>query len=446
MAGSVNKPLMSAATLPAAHGLKRIFANLGLLLSGKAGAGLISLAYLAIVARSLGASDYGILILVHAYVTLIGGVVAFSGWHGLVRFGSLALEEGDAERFLKVGRFLTIVEVGFGVAAIVVAVLLVPIVGPHMDWPPDAMRFAAIYTLAILANVRSTPLGMLQLAGRFDLIALHHLLSPAARLVGSIIVWAMGGGLVGFLSVWLAAALLEWAGMWALGFCVLHRMRLGFRWLGPVEGVIGDNDGILPFIATTNVDITLREFAPRLVPLAIGWILGPAAAGLFSLAQRASVVLDQPATLLGQASYSVMTKLVAAHDRAKLSRLVWHSAGAAMLLSLPIILLLIFVGPALLSLLGGNSFRGGGTVLLLLAAARAIALGTPPFTSALIAIGLPSRSIAVNLVSNLLLLPVLPLLLLAFGLNGAGFHALLQAALALGALSILFARSAHRID
>ena len=426
---------MTSATLPATTGLRRVFANLGLLLSGKAGAGLLSLAYLAIVARTLGASDYGVLILVHAYVTLVGGIVAFSGWHGLVRFGSIALEEGDHERLLKVGRFLTLVEVVFGIAAIFAAILLVPVVGPHMDWPPDAVRFAAVYSFATLANVRSTPLGLLQLAGRFDLIATHHLISPAVRLIGCIIVWWLGGGLIGFLGVWLAAAIAEWASMWALGLWVLHRMRLDARLFGTVRGAIAENHGLLPFIATTNVDITLRELAPRLVPLAIGWMINPAAAGLFSLAQRASVVLEQPAILLGQASYSIMAKLVAAHDRVRLSRLVWHSAGMAMLLSIPVLVLLALFSTALLELLGGSSFRGGATLLLLLAVARAVALGAPPFTSALIAMGFPSRSITVNLLSNLILLPLLPLFLLWFGLNGAGWHALIQAGVALLALA-----------
>src|SRR5258705_11356153 len=179
---------MPSNTLLKASGVKRVFGNLGLLLSGKAGAGLISLVYLVIVARTLGASDYGVLILIHAYVTLVGGIVAFSGWHGLVRFGTIALEAGDHERLLKVGRFLTLVEGAFGVAAILVAVALVPIVGPHMDWPPDAMRFATLYSLATLANVRSTPLGLLQLTGRLDLIAMHLLVMPLVRLFGSVIV------------------------------------------------------------------------------------------------------------------------------------------------------------------------------------------------------------------------------------------------------------------
>lgn len=436
---------MPSTTHPKASGVKRVFGNLGLLLSGKAGAGLISLVYLVIVARTLGASDYGVLILIHAYVTLVGGIVAFSGWHGLVRFGTIALETGDHERLLKVGRFLSLVEGAFGLAAIVVAIVLVPIVGPHMDWPPDAMRFATVYSLATLANVRSTPLGLLQLAGRFDLIAAHHLVMPLVRLVGSILVWWLGGGLLGFLTVWLVAAIAEWAGMWALGLWVLHRMRLDAKLFGSVRGAIAENDGLLPFITTTNVDITLRELAPRLIPLAIGWMLNPAAAGLFSLAQRASNVLEQPALLLGQASYVVIAKLVAARDRVRISRVVWQSAGTALLLSLPVLVLLAFFSTPLLGLVGGKSFRGGASLLILLAVARVIAISAPPFTSALIAMGFPSRSIMVNLLANLLLLPLLPLFLWRFGVNGAGWHAILQSAIATLALAWWFRSSVKQM-
>lgn len=419
-------------TLPSAQpvaGVRRVFGNLALLLSGKAGAGVISLAYLAIVARTLGAADFGVLVLLHAYVTLVGGIVAFSGWHGLVRFGTIALESGDHERLLKVGRLLTLVEVAFGIAAILVTIALAPVVGPRLDWPDGVTRFAAIYSLAALANVRSTPLGLLQLAGRFDLIAAHHLISPAVRLIGSVMVWWLGGGLIGFLVVWLAAAVAEWAGMWALGLWVLIRMRLAAPLFGPVRGAVAENEGLLSFIATTNVDITLRELAPRVIPLVVGWMLGPAAAGLFSLAQRASTILEQPALLLGQASYAVIAKLVVAGDPARLSSVVLKSSAAALALSVPVVVLLAFFGTALLGLLGGDSFKGGAALLLILALARAIAISAPPFNSALIAMGFPSRTITVNLIANLLLLPLLPLFLWRLGLNGAGWHALLQAAI-----------------
>ncbi|HET6941953.1 MAG TPA: lipopolysaccharide biosynthesis protein [Sphingomicrobium sp.] len=430
---------------PAANnkGVRRVFANVGLLLGGKAGAGIVSLAYLVIVARTLGATDYGVLILIHAYVTLIGGVVAFSGTYGFVRFGSIALEQNNHERVLALGRLLTLIEGGFGIVAIFIAAALAPIIAPHMEWPQDAVRFATVYSLAILANVRATPLGVLQMAGRFDLIALHHLVSPVVRLIGSILVWGFGGGLIGFLAVWLAAAVAEWAAMWFLGLWVLGRMDLDAPLRGTVRGVFQKNPGLKSFLVTTNADITLRELAPRLVPLAIGWILNPAAAGVFSLAQRASVILEQPATLLGQASYSVLARLAASGDLKHLSATVWRSSAAALSLSIPVVILLAFAGTPLLHLLGGKSFNGGSGVLLLLAIARAFAIAAPPISSALIAIGRPDRSIYVNLTSNLFLLPLLPFLLITLGLDGAGWHAVFQAGFSTIALAWFF-RSASR--
>ena len=75
--------------------ITRIFANVARLVGGKAAAGVISLGYLALAARTLGAEGYGVLVLVNAYALLIGSIVAFSGFHGVVRYGALAIERGD---------------------------------------------------------------------------------------------------------------------------------------------------------------------------------------------------------------------------------------------------------------------------------------------------------------------------------------------------------------
>ena len=261
------------------------------------------------------------------------------------------------------------------------------------------------------------------------------------RLIGCLIVWWTGGGLLAFLVVWLLAALAEWAVMWILGLWVLRSMRLSEPMIGGVAGTVAENAGLLRFIATTNVDLTLGELAPKLSPLTVGWMLGPAAAGLYALAQRASVVLQQPALMLGQASYAVMAKLLAEQDFAGFRRSVWVSTATAILIALPVAAIIgIFASP-ILHLLGGKSFGNGATLLVVLAIARAIALGSPALSSALIALGFPSRSIAVNLTTNLLLYPLLPAMVLMFGLDGAGWNVLLQSAVATVALAFFFRSS-----
>ncbi len=425
----------------ARSGLSRVAGNLAHLLGGKAGAGLISLVYLVIVARSLGSRDYGILVLVHGYVTLVGGVVAFSGWHGLVRYGAEALDKRDDARLLRLVRFMALVELGFGIAAILVAAALAPLIGPRLGWSPDTVRIAIPYSLAIVAGVRATPQGILQIAGRFDLIGAHQMVSPLARLIGAAAVWLAGGGLFGFLAVWLVAAILEGAAMWAFGLRELRRIRLSGRLLGSARGVIAENEGLKRFVIATNVDITLRELAPNLAPLTIGWLLGPAAAGLFALAQRASTILQQPAALLAQASYAVLAQLAVAGDRKGLRQTVWRAAGLSLALAVPVLLVLAVFGDAILKGLGGKSFAGGTAVLMLVAAARALALPAAPAGAALTALGRPTASVCVNVATSLGTYPLLPLFLIAFGLQGAGWHALLQNAAAAVLLIWLFRRA-----
>ena len=57
--------------------VRRIYENLGLLLGGKAAAGLISLIYVVVAARVLGPEQYGVLVLVNYFAMLIGGLIAF---------------------------------------------------------------------------------------------------------------------------------------------------------------------------------------------------------------------------------------------------------------------------------------------------------------------------------------------------------------------------------
>lgn len=425
-------------------GLGRVLANLSHLLGGKAAAGLMSLIYLVVVARTLGARDYGVLVLVNGYVVFVGSLLAFSGFHGVVRYGALALEAGDPARLARIVRFMTVVELGCGVAAALVAAALAPLIGPRLGWPPTAVRIAVPFSLAVFGTVRATPQGLLQVAGRFDLIGLHQAVSPLVRLIGSLLVWGLGGGLSAFLAVWLLSSLAEGVAMWALAWRPWRRLAAGAPLRGPWRGV-ARADGFGGFVLVTNFDLSLRELAPNLAPLTIGWLIGPAAAGLFALAQRATAALQQPAMLLAQASYSVLTAQVARRRFDLLRRTVWRAAGLALAVGAPLGAGLAFAGQGLLPLLGGRSFHGAGALVALLAAARALALAAAPLGAGLTALGRADRSMRATLIANLAFYPLLPVLLLWRGLDGAGWHALAQAAILAALLGLAF-RDDARVD
>lgn len=419
--------------------IARIFINVGQLVTGKAAAGLLSLVYLVIVTRALGANGYGMLVLINAYAVLVGSLVAFSGFHGVVRYGALALERRDSAGLARLVRFSAVVELGCGGVAILVAALLVPLIGPRLGWSDAAMRMAVPYSLAVLATVRATPQGVLQLADRFDLVGLHQTVSPIVRLIGTLIAWGLGGGVVAYLAVWLASALAEGAAMWLLALGAWRKLT-GEPLLGPWRQAAGENAGFGRFVVANNIDITLRELAPQLVPLTVGWMMGPSAAGLLALAQRATNVLQQPAVLLASGSYAVLADLAARGGGRPLRRAVWRSTALTAIGSLVVLAALALLGGRLLVWIGGGSFGGGTRLMMLVAVARAMTLATTPLGAGLTAMGRAGQSAAIAVFANLILYPLLPPLLLWRGSDGAGWHAIVQSLAATLLLGWLFAR------
>jgi len=414
----------------------RIYGNLGRLLGGKAGAGLLSLAYLAVAARALGPADYGVLVLVHAYVMTVGGIIEFPGWHAVVRYGAQAQAAGDHPRLTRLLVFAGLVEGACGVLAVIVAAMLAPIVGPKLGWSPTAIAFAAPYSLAVLATIRATPAGYLQLLGRFDLLGVHSLVAPGVRLLGSAVAVTSHAGLRGFLIAWLIAALVEWAAMWGFGVYVAWGRHGRSHLRSGLARVPRENRGLWRFMVAANADVTVSELSGRLAPLAVGWILGPAAAGLYAVAQRATAVLAQPAQILGQAAYAELAALAASGDRGpRIRAAVIRAVQVALAAAAPVCLIIALFGERLATLMAGAPFAAAGTLMLWLAVARTTQLVAPPMSAALTALGRPGLSAGANFVSGLGLLLVLPPLLYWQGLTGGGLHAVIQAVVGVGLLA-----------
>ncbi len=425
---------MSAAAVP-----RGIIANLGHLMGGKAGAGIISLAYIALAARQLGASDYGVLNLVHGYATFLGGLIAFSGFHGMTRYGTQAWQSGDVAQFRGLIRCFALLELGLAAIAIAIAMLLVPLAGPKMGWSAQTIQFGTLYCLAILATVRTTPHGLLQIADRFELIGLQQMIMPLVRLIGAGWAWMTGAGLQSFLWIWLAGALAEGLSMWLLAWWV-WRAKLGQRKRDETTLSLAElrnrHPDLLRFAWTTNFDITLREFAPRITPLIIGWMAGPVATGLYALATRVTAVLYQPAQLLGQAAYPVVVQLITAGKDAEARQQLSRATKLTVAASALVLVIVTLFGRQILAMMGGEEFMAGYALVVLVAVGRVIMMIAPLQSALLTAMGKPEASLRASLWSNIALLPLLPLLLVWQGAEGAGWHIILQAILLVAILQL----------
>ena len=159
--------------------------NSAMLTAGKVYTALVGLLYLALATRALGAHDFGVLILIHAYAVAVRDFVTLKTSQSVVRYGAICLENNARTDFQKLIKFTTLLDLGFCAAGTVVGMLVVPMVGPHFGVTPELVPVATIYCFMILFNFKATSLGLLRLFNRFDLVALMLMVVPTIRVAGA---------------------------------------------------------------------------------------------------------------------------------------------------------------------------------------------------------------------------------------------------------------------
>lgn len=444
MALSARRPIGVLRHWFAVGPLRRVYRNAGVLLSGRTAAGLLGLGALALATRVLGAETFGVLVLIHAYALAIGNLATFKAWQSVIRYGSLCLQDDRRADLQALLCFTTLLDLGSAVVGVAVAVALAPAAASVLGWPAEAVALAMVYSVTILFTLKSTPVGVLRLFDRFDLLAAHEAVAPAVRLLGAAAAYALGAGLGGFVAVWLAAGVAEGVVLWALGVRELARRGLLAGIVGWPRGAARVHPGLWGFVWTTNLNASLGQVRRRLAPLIVGWVLGPAPAGLFHVAQRVSAILARPAQLLRQSAYPELAKLVARNELKAVKRLVLRAGLVAAAGGLPVLLVLGALGAPILELVGGPEFTAAYGLLVLLGLARLIHLLGFPLGSALVALGRPGLALRVNLVIAVLFVPTLIGLLHAFGLIGAGLNTVAFALMTVGVMGAMVLRLLSR--
>ncbi|MEE9299842.1 MAG: oligosaccharide flippase family protein [Alphaproteobacteria bacterium] len=424
--------------------LRRIFKNAGLLLSGKTLAGLFGLGYLALTARALGPEIFGILVLIHTYVQVAGGITKFQSWQAVIRYGAECVEQKRREDFQRLIKFTTLLDLGGALLGAIAAAALAPLVGPWLGWSEETVTLAMIYSLLILFGITATPTGILRLFDRFDLLAVQAAIAPGLRLVGAIVAYLAGAGLWAFLLVWLISGAVGGLVLLAMGWRELERQGMTAGMGLSLRGLTKPHAGLWRFVWLTNFHTSLGLVTGHLTTLTVGLMLGPSAAGLFRIAKEFASVVAKPAGLLTRAIYPELAKLATKESGRDIGRLVLRSGviaggGAALIL-----VAVIVVGEPVLRLVFGEMFLESYAVLLLLVIATTVNVCGFALDPTMYALGRPDIPFRVNILITLLYFPLLLYLLAQLELVGAGFAAIASASVTFTVMAATAARLLSR--
>ena len=421
--------------------MRRVMGNFGFLARGKGIAAAMAFAATALMARSLGPAEFGLVVLIQAYTMLMRGLLNFQPFEAIVRYGVPIFDAKDhhaLHRLIKVGRY---VDRYASLTATALAFIAAPLIGPSMGMDRDHVVLLTAYSLVLLSSGNGTATGILRLLDQFDALGRQMVIGPTIRFFGIVIAWYYNSPISVFVVILAFAYVTEnlylsWRGLHE------YRQKIGLpREDEDINNVsLTEFPGLRHFLWVTywqsNIDLAYKYLSVILT----GYLLGPIEAGLLRLARELSSVLSKPAALIRQVVFLDLTR--SWHQGSDSFELITYrtslfSGGLGILF----VVVGYFFGEKLLATLIGKEFVAAAPVLILMLLAASFDLAVSSLRAAAYAIGHAAKVLGINAVTTVIYMILFVVLTSKMGLIGAGVAACVAAALPLLAMIALIHKS-----
>ncbi len=343
---------------------KRLVRNVGVIVSGDAGAAALNLAALALTARALGPEWLGILVMIEAYGTLIDRWIRPETWQALIKYGADALAHDDHQAFRRLIKLGFLIDVGGALLAAIVAIAGITVAAGWLAWDEVTASLASLYCFMLILQITSTPTAVLRLFDRFSVFAYSQMAAAVLRLLLTAIAWWLEEGLMAFILIAMAVAAVRPVIMIYAALGELKRRH--FLGLSDVRlrGVTQRFPRLWRFLLSTNLSLLLRKTVETTDVLLVGALLGPAASGALHIVKRLSMLIMKLGRPVQQVIYPDVSKLWANGEVERFKKaIIWTNLlGGGVGLS---VLAIIAINPAwILSLFAGEDFANLAHLLL----------------------------------------------------------------------------------
>ena len=423
--------------------LTRVLANAGTLLGGRSINALVSLGYIALTARGLGAAQMGVLVLITTFTQFLAEVVKFQSWQTVLQYGAPPLLVGDRPGFQQVVRFSLFLDLTSSLVGMVLGVIGAMLFGSVLGWSQALAPAAALYALTVVFTTSATAVGLLRLFDRFRYLAGEQAASSIVRLIGAAIAFWLHAPLWAFLAAWAAGPLASFLYVGIIAWRELGRRKMleGFSLAGPLgQGL----PGVWRFAWATNFNSSLEVAFTHVITLMVGALLGPTQAALWRVGRQVADGMAKPAKLVVPALYPELAKMRAAGGDEAMRKLASQIALLGGAVAGVLLLVTALVGKPLLTLVMGQAFAAASGVMTWQVGAAALGVLALPLEPMLVSIGAAGTALRVRLAVCVVFILALTPMVKTYGLDGAG-AALVGAglAMAIGMFLTLRARLAQ---
>ncbi|MBN1461783.1 MAG: lipopolysaccharide biosynthesis protein [Armatimonadetes bacterium] len=352
----------------------------------------------ALIARLLGVSGYGLLAVGLSFTTVVAGLLSFRMQELIVKWVTL-LRETSQPMASTVFRLGLVADVGVSLVGLALVELLAGWVASAFAKDPAFAQPLRLLGLTLLLQCgRESWLGILTLDRRFRNQAAVQVAAQATSLLGVLVAFLLGAGVVGVVAALLAGEAVRSTLLWTLGARAARR-ALGRGWLkSPLAPLGGAGREMLRFAALTNAGATLGTLGKQGDALFLSLLLDPASAGYYKLAQSMTQLAVFPVMPLATVTYPELSSAVATRSWRVLRDQIRQGTKLAAAWFVPVSIGLGFAAPALITLIYGADFVPAASAFAILLVGLSVDGALFWNRGAMLALGRPGYLTRTNLV------------------------------------------------
>ena len=377
---------------------------------------LIALASLSITAKILSVEDFGLLMLVQAYIAIAGQIVSFRTVIPIVKYGVDCLSHDDRDGFI------SLIRIGFGIdflsgaVGFMLAVGIAWVLSSVLAWSDTTRYLLSVYCLILLFDLTGPSIGILRIFDRFDLISLQQISFQILRLLLLMICWRQEWGLKTVAYIWIGCEIFAYLLMFILG---MHQLRLqNIRLLDTVSAFAKRREFIY-FTIANNINASMRIIAQNLDILLVGLFWGKSSAGSYKLAVQLGSLSFRAVQPIAQILLPKFTYLLNKGEKHELLKLMKEITLISSAVFIVIYLSVAIAGKQLIAILFGSNYSQVYDIMMVYLIAAGVATATIILIPFLYAHGLTKFCLKVEFITTLSYSLVLLSLVYFYGVYGA---------------------------
>ncbi len=395
--------------------------NIGHLMAGNFGAGVISFFAVAIAARGLGVEQFGVLALVSTFIQAIERFVSFQSWQPIIRFGAGLKDERREDDLKSVIKFGFLLDVAASLAGFAIAVGLALFGAEKFGWSPEIVKSLLLYATALLFLITGSPTGVMRLAGRFREIAYFQVVSMTVRCALCALALMSGAGLFIYVAIWAGTHVLGALLLMVMSIRELRRLGWGDFMKASLKNLSGRFPNIWRFSILANLSLSIRSSAQQLDTLIVGALAGAGGAGLYHIAKRIAKFAQSAGQQVQAVVFPDIAKLWSRGETGMFRSDVARTEGLLLILCVVGVAATFLLAAPVIALFAGSDYDGAANMLKVQIIAVAALIAGSVTRTALLCMGLEATVFALSVVSTAIFFAAAFLLIPRVGAIGGNY-------------------------